>query len=253
MYIYNKTDLLSWLGWQHFSESCSESSYQIMRTIRIPVITGNLKKEEVKATVKDTIHTCILSVVLYLLKQLQEHYPGCQRFSKRGAAKRQLAKRQGQKREGEKRWGSLWLSATVDLNHTWHQYIWTRSDPVSWLEESYRLVYSDWLLLTDRCVVTGCLLINLMILYNEICITSNQKLSLDTSFISCLTVAKENVWDHRPWVREHRPCPKQALGLRCSGQAWEPEPGGSNLQVAGCRLKIETKKWEKEKQNIYNQ
>ena len=98
-----------------------------------------------------------------LAKQLQEHYPGCQRFSKRGAAKRQLAKRQGQKREGEKRWGSLWFSATVDLNHTWHQYIWTRSDPVSWLEESYRLVYSDWLLLTDRCVVTGCLLINLMI------------------------------------------------------------------------------------------
>ena len=31
------------------------------------------------------------------------------------------------------------------------------ADPASWLEKPY--VYSDWLLLADRCVVIGCLLI----------------------------------------------------------------------------------------------
>ena len=82
-----------------------------------------------------------------------ELYPGCQRFSKRRAAKRWEEKR-------ERRRENLWLPATVEWSYCANKFeLVSRSDPTSWLEEPYS-IYSDWLVLTDRCVVIGCLLID---------------------------------------------------------------------------------------------
>ena len=78
-------------------------------------------------------------------------YPGCQRFSGRRAAKIKARR----ERKGE----NLWLAAAVDWSYRANRFeLGSRSDTASWLEEPYsRLV-------TDRCVVIGCLLINVMML-----------------------------------------------------------------------------------------
>ena len=79
--------------------------------------------------------------------------PWSQRFSfpmKRGERKKQQEKASGSRQQ-------LFTTLIRELGSGY--------DPASWLEEYLiTFAYSDCLLLTDRCVVICCLLINLMIL-----------------------------------------------------------------------------------------
>ena len=56
----------------------------------------------------------------------------------------------------DKRWENLWLPVTVDWSYRANRFeLGSRSDPASWLEEPY------------RCVVIGCLLIDLVMLIDS--------------------------------------------------------------------------------------
>ena len=113
-------------------------------------------------------------------------------------------KRRGEERRGEERRGeerrreNLWLPATVDLSYCTNRFkLGSRSDP-AWRN---LIAYSDWLLLTDRWVVIGCLLIDSRDTYRNMIvrfvIAHNQRFSLAASFslLSRLFTAKENFWD----------------------------------------------------------
>ena len=65
---------------------------------------------------------------------------GCQRFSKRRAMKLQEEKR-------NRRWENLWWPATVDWSYHANRFeLGSRSDPASWLEEPYGVL---WLTLVN--------------------------------------------------------------------------------------------------------
>ena len=67
------------------------------------------------------------------------------------------------------------------------------------------IAYSDWLLLTDRCVVIGCLLIDLIMLigtYRSMIVrfalpATRGFLSPLLCLWSCLFAGKENLWETR--------------------------------------------------------
>ena len=89
------------------------------------------------------------------------HYPGCQRFSKRRAAKWREEKRR--EKESEKTSGCqrqlIDLTAPTDLNLGQDLTL-----PPDWRN---LIMFADWLLLTDRCVVIGCLLIDSLDTYRS--------------------------------------------------------------------------------------
>ena len=65
-------------------------------------------------------------------------------------------KRSAKREKIEKTWENLWLPATVDWSYCANRFeLGSRYDPASWLEEPY------------RCVVIGCLLINLVVLIDS--------------------------------------------------------------------------------------
>ena len=89
---------------------------------------------------------------------------------------------------------NLWLPATVDWSYRadLRFELRSRSDPASWLEEPY------------RCVVIGCLLIDLVMLSDSYLsmivrfaspVTTGFLSPLLLSLLSCLIVVKENLWD----------------------------------------------------------
>ena len=103
----------------------------------------------------------------------------------------------------DKRWKNLWLPTTVDWSYRANRFdLGSRSDPASWLEEPYSVL---WLaVITDRCVVIGCLLIDLVILidsYRSMIVTFASPVTrgflslLDFPSLSRLFAAKGNLWD----------------------------------------------------------
>ena len=93
----------------------------------------------------------------------------------------------------EKTWENLWLPTTVDWSYRTNRFeLGSRSDPASWLEEPY------------RCVIIGCLLIDLMMLIDSYCsmivrftswVTRGFLSPLFCLLLDILFVAKENLWD----------------------------------------------------------
>ena len=107
-------------------------------------------------------------------------------------------KRCDEERRGEKTFSCLQqlidLAAPIDLNLGQHLTM-----PPDWRNI---IVYSDWLLLTYRCVVIGCLLINFVMLidtYRSMIVRFT--LPATRGFLSPLLslcsffAAKENLWD----------------------------------------------------------
>ena len=77
-----------------------------------------------------------------------------------GFCKRRAVKLWEERREREKaRKPLVACNSWLILPHTNRFELGSRSDLASWLEEVLT-AYSDWLLLTDRCAVIGCLLID---------------------------------------------------------------------------------------------
>ena len=111
--------------------------------------------------------------------------------------------------ERERRWENLWLPVTVDWSFRANRFELAGGQDLALLPDWRNLIaYSDWLLLTDRCVVntvydkddrcvvTGCLLIDSRDTYASM-IMRFARFSLTASFslLSRLFVAKENLWD----------------------------------------------------------
>ena len=99
-------------------------------------------------------------------------------------------------------WENLWLPGTVDWSYHANRFeLGSRSDPASWLVWRNLIAYSDWLSLTDKCVVIGCLLINLIMLldtYRSMIVRfaspATRGLLLPLLSLSCLFTSKENLW-----------------------------------------------------------
>ena len=106
------------------------------------------------------------------------------------------------KRENRQEVRNLWLPVTVDWSYRANRFeLGSRSDRASWLEEPCRVL---WLaVVTDRCVVIGCLLIDLVILidtYRSMIVrfaspATRGFLSPLLPSMSRLFVAKRNLWD----------------------------------------------------------
>ena len=135
-------------------------------------------------------HTFITWLTNCNLDKKTKSYPGSQRFSKGRSTKcdKQSAKRWRERIE--KRWENLWLPATVDWSYRANRFeLGSRSDPASWLEEPY------------RCVVIGCLLIDLVMLidtYRSMIVRFASPATrglLSPLSLSSLFAAKENLWD----------------------------------------------------------
>ena len=118
-------------------------------------------------------------------------YPGCQRFSKRRAMRRWEEKRE--------RWENLWLPETVDWCYCANRFeVGSRSDPASWLDEPYSVL---WLALIVNCQVCcyWWLLIDSRDSYRSMIVRfaspATRSLLLPLLFLSFLFAAKENLWD----------------------------------------------------------
>ena len=157
-------------------------------------ICQSIIKNEIMKRTKGRICSehCVFPSALATPGKQHKVFPGYQKFSRE---EMQSGKKR-REREGEKTSCCprqlIDLTVPIDLNQGQDLTL-----PPDWRN---LIAYPDWLLLTDRCVVIGCLLINSCDTYRSMIVrfaslATRGFLSPLLSLLSHLFAMKENLWD----------------------------------------------------------